>query len=85
VNEGFTGSGNEGDVTFADLAGVLGVHLRQVAELPRLLPLVEVSFVGLLHLHHFDLDGPLRGHWDNNNNNNNASEIRNKCPHNVLY
>lgn len=49
---------------FSNLAGIFGIHFRQIAELPRLLAFVKIPLVGLLYLHHFNLDRPLRSDLD---------------------
>lgn len=49
---------------FSDLAGIFGIHFRQISELPRLLAFVKIPLVRLLYLHHFNLDRPLRSDLD---------------------
>lgn len=53
----------EETLVFSDLAGIFGIDHGQISELPGLLPLIEIPFVRLFDLHHFDLDRPLCGHW----------------------
>lgn len=48
----------------SDLVSIFGVHLGEIPQLPRHLPLVEVPLVWLLHLHHFRLHWPLCGDWE---------------------